>query len=105
MFPQDLTSILVDETRDIPIYQQEYNCTSVIQPCYPVFDNGRLDNRSSTVFRYQKVAWYQIIGAALCIAHGLESAHPQSHVVAHKLLICRFDVNFLHKNPIIGQIN
>ena len=43
-------------------------------------------------------------GAALCITHAFDSAHPQTYVIAHKLLICRFNVNFLHKNPIIGQI-
>ena len=42
--------------------------------------------------------------AALCIAHAFESAHPQSYVIAHKLLICCFEVNFLHKYPIIGEI-
>ena len=40
----------------------------------------------------------------LCNAHAFESAHPQSYVIAHKLLICRFKVKFLHINPIIGQI-
>ena len=42
--------------------------------------------------------------AALCNAHAFESAHPQSYVIAHKLLICRFEVNCLHINPIIGEI-
>ena len=42
--------------------------------------------------------------AALCIAHAFESAHPQSYVIAHKLLIHCFGVNFLHKYPIIGEI-
>ena len=37
--------------------------------------------------------------AAFCNAHAFESAHPQSCVIAHKLLICRFEVNFL-----IGEI-
>ena len=41
---------------------------------------------------------------ALCIAHAFESAHPQSYVIAHKLLIRCFEVNFLHKYPIIGEI-
>ena len=40
----------------------------------------------------------------LCNAHAFESAHPQSYVIAHTLPICRFEVNFLHINPIIGQI-
>ena len=40
----------------------------------------------------------------LCIAHAFESAHPQSYVIAQKLLICCFEVNFLHKHPIIGDI-
>ena len=29
----------------------------------------------------------KITVAALCIAHAFESAHPQSYVIAHKLLI------------------
>ena len=41
--------------------------------------------------------------AALCIAHAFESTHPQSYAIAHKLLICCFEVNFLHKHPIIGE--
>ena len=40
----------------------------------------------------------------LCNAHAFESAHPQSYVIAHTLPVCRFEVNFLHINPIIGQI-
>ena len=53
--------------------------------------------------------WFQsftnctITVAALCIAHAFESAHPQSYVIAHKLLICCFEVKFLHKYPIIGE--
>ena len=42
--------------------------------------------------------------AALCNAHAFQSAHPQSYVIAHKLLICRFEVNCLHINPIIGEM-
>ena len=41
--------------------------------------------------------------AALCNAHAFESAHPQSYVIAHKLRTCRFEVNSLHINPIIGE--
>ena len=41
--------------------------------------------------------------AMLCNAHAFESAQPQSYVIAHKLLICRFEVNLLHINPIIGE--
>ena len=40
----------------------------------------------------------------LCNAHASESAHPQSYIIAHKLLICRFEVNCLHINPIIGEM-
>ena len=47
---------------------------------------------------------YGHTGAALCIAHVFESTHTQSYVIAHKLLICRFDMKFLHKNPVISQI-
>ena len=42
--------------------------------------------------------------AALCNTHAFESAHPQSYVIAHKLLICHFEVNCLHINPIIGKM-
>ena len=42
--------------------------------------------------------------AVLCIAHTFESPHPQSYVIAHKLLIHCFEVNFFHKRPIIGEI-
>ena len=42
--------------------------------------------------------------ATLCNAHAFESAHPQSYIIAHKLLICRFEVNFLHINQIIGEM-
>ena len=42
--------------------------------------------------------------ATLCNAHAFESAHPQSYFIAHKLLICRFEVNSLYINPIIGEM-
>ena len=46
----------------------------------------------------------QITVAMLCIAHAFESGHSQSYVIAHKLLIHCFEVNCLHKYPIIGKI-
>ena len=42
--------------------------------------------------------------AALCNTHAFESAHPQSYFIAHKLLICFFEVNFLQKHQIISEI-
>ena len=42
--------------------------------------------------------------AAICNTHTFESAHPQSYINAHTLTICRFEVNSLHINPIIGEI-
>ena len=42
--------------------------------------------------------------AALCNAHAFESAHPQPCIIADTLPTCRFEVNFLHINPIVGQI-
>ena len=40
----------------------------------------------------------------LCIAYALVSAPRQSYVITNKLLICHLEVNFLHKNPIIGVV-
>ena len=51
-----------------------------------------------------RFSWGEHTIATLCNTHAFESAHPESYIITPKLLTCRFEVNFLHINPMICEI-